>query len=400
VRVAAPSREPPADDGPAAGAAEAEAVRLHAAVAFCCRGDSVELQAPVGGATLEFPLRLLPVVTHFSSWRPLASVFTDVTGDDGHQAQLEAFALVRELLQQGVLVRRAEHAAGLGDGGGAWEDWRPSLPFYLASRTLEDQLYPSHEELEEQLRDKATTEPQPSGFKEYGAARFSALENPFSDLEGPDRDRPFVDVLVRRRTTRAFRHEPLTKEQLSKLLFFTWGATTVRRNTMGEDVFVTKTSPSGGSLHGAEVYPILMDVEGLSSGVYHYSVRRHGLELLASEDPRPWIAEACGGQAWVRDAAAVFLSTCVLDRLAWKYRSPRALRVAFQDIGHLSQTLCLVATWLGLGSFTTGALRDEIFEKKIGLRYLQEPVVLLNGAGTPASDLMMPPAGFEPAPRP
>jgi hypothetical protein len=43
-----------------------------------------------------------------------------------------------------------------------------------------------------------------------------------------------------------------------------------------------------------------------------------------------------------------------------------------------------VAGWLGIGAFVMGALRDEIFEEKIGLNYLDEPVMLLNGVGIPA----------------
>ena len=125
---------------------------------------------------------------------------------------------------------------------------------------------------------------------------------------------------------------------------------------------------------------MLMNVKGMERGVYHYSVRRHGLELLSREDPRRWMEGACGGQGWVSDAGAVFLSTSVLRRTAWKYDSARALRVIMHDVGHVSQTFCLVATWLGLGSFTTAALRDEVFEERIGLDYLEEPVFLLNGA--------------------
>ncbi|MDF5808502.1 hypothetical protein P4123_14470 [Pseudomonas aeruginosa] len=50
-------------------------------------------------------------------------------------------------------------------------------------------------------------------------------------------------------------------------------------NPLG-DVFVRKTSPSGGSLHPVEVYPIVLNVDGIERGIYHYSVRRHGLERL------------------------------------------------------------------------------------------------------------------------
>ena len=76
----------------------------------------------------------------------------------------------------------------------------------------------------------------------------------------------------------------------------------------------------------------------------------------------------------------------MLQRVGWKYESPRAFRVVCQDVGHLSQTFYLVAAWLGLGAFVTGALRDEILEDRIGLDYRQEPVLLVNGVGLAAAD--------------
>ena len=50
-------------------------------------------------------------------------------------------------------------------------------------------------------------------------------------------------------------------------------------------------------------------------------------------------------------------------------------------MGHLSQTFAWVGTHLGLGSFATAALRDEIFERKLGLNYLEEPIFLVTRIG-------------------
>lgn len=348
-----------------------------------------------GSMSLEFPLRLLPIVEHFSDWRPIYEAFALAERDGGRVNISEVRSLLIELIQNDVLVVRKKGKKNTPRDTGSisaersrsseiWSRWGPpSLNFYLASRTHEDEPYFSPDELESRLAAKAKSRRQPSSFKDYAAHPFYPLDNPFQRMEeeGDRRDSAgFLEVLLNRRTCRSFSDEPMTRGQLSKLLYFTWGSTGVTKNNMGEDVFLKKTSPSGGSLHGVEVYPMIMNVKGIENGLYHYSVRRHGLELLSGEDPRQWMDEACGGQKWISQSAAVFLSTSVLHRTSWKYESSRALRVILHDIGHLSQTFCLVATWLGLGSFTTAALRDEIFEKKIGLDYLEEPVFLLNGA--------------------
>jgi SagB-type dehydrogenase family enzyme len=243
--------------------------------------------------------------------------------------------------------------------------------------------------MDQALTEKAHERPQPSAYKDYNAHPFFALPNPLQDTPTPEAASGFLDVLLRRRSLRAFTPEPLNANELSALLYYVWGATCVQRNHLG-DVFLHKTAPAGGSLQGAEVYPILMNVEGFAPGVYHYSVRRHGLVLLSQENPRPWIAAACGDQAWIADAAAVFLSTYNVKRLAWKYAFSRGFRAALLDTGHLGQSFALVSTWLGLAPFTTAALRDELFEDKLGLDYRAEPVLMVNGVGRPADAPWLP----------
>jgi hypothetical protein len=60
----------------------------------------------------------------------------------------------------------------------------------------------------------------------------------------------------------SFSDRPILESELSKLLYFTWGMTARVENTLG-DVFIRKTSPSGGSLHPIEVYPIVLNVDGV-----------------------------------------------------------------------------------------------------------------------------------------
>lgn len=370
----------PLEEGP-----ESCELKINDIVSFRFSSSRVETHTPRDGAKLTFPLSYFMLVAHFDEWKPLSSAFMQITDENALRPR-EAFAFLRKLIESGVLVARqaisgAFCAADFERAAKIWSEWDPSLAYYMASRTREDQPYFALEDLEVLLEEKAVREVQPSSYKDYCSKPFYPLPDPFRNIEKSGQDDRFTSVLLRRRTSRVFAHESLSRDHLAKLLYFTWGATGTKKNHMGEDVFLRKTSPSGGSLHGAEVYPIVMNVEGIDRGIYHYSVRRHGLELLSREDPRVWIEVACGGQEWVSGSAAVFVSTAILYRMAWKYQFPRAFRVVLQDIGHLSQTFCLVATWLGLGSFTTGALRDEVFEKMIGLNFLEEPVLLLNGVG-------------------
>lgn len=333
--------------------------------------------------SLEFDVTLLPLLRHFLSPQTLESALL-LPGILQSPAQDDNLAFLRTLVSHGVLLPVANQSDSAPSDEdkhplNLWTRWDAALEFYLSTRTGSHTPYISVAELETELEQKASAQPQPSAFKDYWSHPFIALENPL--LPACAIAQPtLLDSLCNRRTSRTFSDQPLSSEQLSLLLYYTWGATVVQHNRMG-DYFLKKTSPAGGSLQGTEVYAVLMNVQGFERGLYHYSVRRHGLELLSLEDPRAWISEACGGQTWIEDAAAVFVSTARVERMAWKYEFSRALRVALMDAGHLSQTFSLLATALGLGSFTTAALRDEMFENRLGLDYLEEPVFLVNGVG-------------------
>jgi hypothetical protein len=56
-------------------------------------------------------------------------------------------------------------------------------------------------------------------------------------------------------------------------------------------------------------------------------------------------------------------------------------RAVISEIGYTGQSAFLTAVWLGLGAFTTIALRDEIFEEVLSLDPLREPVFSVTGAG-------------------
>ena len=103
-------------------------------------------------------------------------------------------------------------------------------------------------------------------------------------LPAAKRNRPFDRRLPRRRTVRAFEDTtPVHLTELATLLRWVWGAHGTTR-LAGDDVGLRRTSPGGGALHPIEVYPVVMRVDGLSPGIYHYLGGDHALELVAALD--------------------------------------------------------------------------------------------------------------------
>jgi len=92
------------------------------------------------------------------------------------------------------------------------------------------------------------------------------------------------------------------------------------------------------------------------------------------------------GQWWFGGASFVVFMTAVFERTQWKYDYPRAYRAVLMEAGHLCQTFCLTATWLGLAPFCTIAFNDSSIERMLGVDGISESVLYAAGAGTRPSD--------------
>jgi len=72
----------------------------------------------------------------------------------------------------------------------------------------------------------------------------------------------------------------------------------------------------------------------------------------------------------------------------WKYRNhAKAYRVTILDIGHLSQTLLLSATEMGLGAYITAAINEVDLERAFGLTHYVEGPLAVCGFGLRAGTM-------------
>lgn len=214
-------------------------------------------------------------------------------------------------------------------------------------------------------------------------ARADALAR--TTLPVPALDGELFEVLRARRTVRAFRSaEPLPIDKLNEVLYAVFGAQGIRRLTPGITA-VKKTSASGGGLHPTEAYVLATNVAGLAPGIYHYEVGSHALALLREVEVAELreIATRCvAGQAYFAEAHALFIQVARFRRHFWKYvEHLKAYKATLMDSAHLSQTLYLVATRLGLGAFFTAAINDADIGELLGLEPLAEGAVAVSGIG-------------------
>jgi SagB-type dehydrogenase family enzyme len=213
---------------------------------------------------------------------------------------------------------------------------------------------------------------KPALYKEYPKSEKIALTC-FRPVEQMSLD----EVLKQRKSIREFRQDPVSKDQLSYLL---WASTGIQRVEQGYEF---RTVPSAGALYPIETYLIINDAAGIEQGVYHYSVKAHCLEKLKHGDMRREIATAALDQQMCATAAVVFVWSAVFERCKWKY-GQRAYRYIYLDAGHIAENLALAAVSLNLGSCEIGALYDERVNAIIGVDGKGESVICMAVVGSPA----------------
>ncbi|MEP6511440.1 MAG: putative peptide maturation dehydrogenase [Dokdonella sp.] len=194
-----------------------------------------------------------------------------------------------------------------------------------------------------------------------------------------------LDALLDRRvtcrnfdTTRA-----LSLAEVGAVLYRAFGART-QVDVTGVAV-LKKGVPSAGGLHPTEAYLLVQRVEGLAAGLYHYHPVAHALEPLrelapaeAADHARRFVA----GQPYFTHAPLLLVMASRFERNFWKYRNhAKAYRATILDAGHLSQTLYLAATELGLAAFITAAINEGDIEDAFGLDPMQQGVMSVSGFG-------------------
>ena len=219
------------------------------------------------------------------------------------------------------------------------------------------------------LKDDLGSIPAPKRFKNYQEAERLVLPQP--DLSRPA---DLWQCLARRRSERDYTTDPLSLEELSKLM---WAAQGV---TARAGMHLLRTAPSAGALYPFETYLYIDKVEEVPKGIYHFNVADFVLERMQDGNFNQAITAASLGQPVVRRAAVIFIWTAMMLRCMVKYRD-RAVRYIAMDLGHVCQNIQLAATAMGLGSCPIGAFFDDDFNELLGVDGEEETVVYLVTAG-------------------
>jgi SagB-type dehydrogenase family enzyme len=280
---------------------------------------------------------------------------------------------LEQLCRNGLLERSDRKRDARVAAMESWAAWNPLAGFFHFS-TKDTELAVDQLGAFEELRRRAKHDPMPLALKSYANAKRVKL--PRAQVAGE-----FGTVLKGRRTWRKYGPGAVTFEGLAQTLELTFG---IQRwvDIPGLGRAATKSSPSAGSLHPMEAYVLAQRVKGLKKAIYHYNAARHELEWMREGVARRALELSLGSQWWFARGAFLLLMTAVFGRTQWKYDFPRAYRTILIEAGHLCQTFCLTATWLGLAPFCTIAQSDTKWEGWLGIDGVRESIIYVAGAGT------------------
>lgn len=188
-------------------------------------------------------------------------------------------------------------------------------------------------------------------------------------------------ILQARRSQRDFLDEPLSLDELSKLLHFSYGIN--GHNPVPFDDGICQSfrfSPSAGALYPLEIYPVLFNVEGTKKGIYHYHVRDHILEFIKEGDFQEKLYEYTLRQDLIKKANAVFAIAAVFERHKFKY-GERGYRYTLFDAGHLVQNIYIVSTALHLGCCSIGGFIDDKVNEILNIDGINETAIYMVAIG-------------------
>jgi SagB-type dehydrogenase family enzyme len=214
-----------------------------------------------------------------------------------------------------------------------------------------------------------------------------ALEGETIDLPQPDPERhlntSLWDTFKHRKTSRNFKGEPISLNVLSTILFSSFGL--IHGNWSEEEKGVVghrKSSPSGGALHPVETYLVVFNVEGLSPGIYHYSVGSHQLVKRGGPLSSKELVDLLCGQFFAEGISVGIFLVAHFEKAWSKYKHSRSYRDIYLEAGHASQNFLLTATACQLQTWMKAWFNDTQVSQKLNLvEEIQVPMLFL-GIGT------------------
>ena len=285
--------------------------------------------------------------------------------------------LVEALCEVGLFVH-PEVATRLKPSLNEWVEsgWMDALFLHVCTRNLEfddDRLDPLA--LDAALRKLVFDHPLSSLFLDV---KGTAVELP---QPSPLPDEPLPSTIERRRSGGSWRPAPLLMSELSALLVHANSHSRSLRLLIESELAEHPRLLVNSAFCALETYVIVNDVCGLPPGLYHFDLRNRQLVLMKNGDQSESLQQLCIGQERVRGSRCAMLLSIRWERYSQRYRHSRAFRTLMIDVAESAHNYILIATLLGLGTFITPAVDEDLASSIISEGQLTETIFYVVAIG-------------------
>jgi SagB-type dehydrogenase family enzyme len=178
-----------------------------------------------------------------------------------------------------------------------------------------------------------------------------------------DKGRPLMQALKDRKSSRVFDSRPLSRQDLSNLLWAAFGINRPEKDG--------RTAPSAMDMQEIDVYVSLAD------GLYLYDAKNNGLKKIHAQD----IRELTGKQPYVKDAPLNVVLVADFSRVK-KSGQADAKQYAAADAAFISQNIYLYCASEGLATVVRGFIDKPALATAMQLKPQQE-IIFAQTVGFP-----------------
>lgn len=180
-------------------------------------------------------------------------------------------------------------------------------------------------------------------------------------------------ALQERKSSRQFSDSPISLIKVSTLLYFSAGL-----KDKNKLLQTNRFYPSGGGRYPLEIYLIVLNVQGLPKGVYHYYLKSHCLEelfLIKTFALKEYIIHP-----WFKHATCFIIISAMFKRTTVKY-GDRGYRLVLEEAGHMGQNIYLLSSALNLACCGIDGYIDDQLNKLLDIDGVNESVIYVFALG-------------------
>ena len=176
------------------------------------------------------------------------------------------------------------------------------------------------------------------------------------------------EALLKRRSIRDYKDEPLSLREISQIL---WAAQGITSPELGG-----RTAPSAGALYPLEVYLTVRVAEEIKPGVYKYLPDNHKLIKILDGDISDQLARAALNQISISNAPVNLVFSAVFERTTGKY-GQRGIQYVYTEAGHAAQNVYLQVQSLKLATVVVGAFDEGEVKRILNLPEEETPLYVM-----------------------